>query len=144
MCEDLYARSKAMRVLDALRLNTSKPVYYAQQPLPLEWVLDRPEDRLRFFRDLADSKDFDAFLAEYQDRLVQLGAGRGYVLAQPESTLGRPGFTQNRFGLADTADLSPDSTYSKGDYFHMNAQYGELVVDQLIGLSTISTHGGSK
>lgn len=141
MCHDLYAGSKAMRVIDALRLNVSKPIYYVQQPMPLEWVLDRTEEHLRFFRELADSTDFNAFLAEYADRLAQLEASGVPVLTQPGSTLGRPGFTRNRFGLADSTDLSPDSSYSKGDYFHMNAEYGALVVDQLIKLSKVSVVG---
>ncbi|WP_232082040.1 hypothetical protein [Arthrobacter sp. SO5] len=138
MCHDLYAGSKAMRVIEALRLNTSKPVFYAQQPLPLEWVLDRTEGPLRFFRDLSDSEDFGSLLAEYEDRLLQLDASGVGVLAQPESTLGRPGFTQSRFGLADATDMSPESAFAKGDYFHMNAEYGGLVVEQLIELSTAS------
>lgn len=135
MRHDLYAGSKAMRVINALQLNTSKPVFYVQQPLPLEWVLDRTEDHLRFFRKLSDSQDFDSFLAEYELRLRQLEASGVPVLAQPQSTLGRPGFTQGRFGLADTTDLGADSPYSKGDYFHMNTEYGRLVVKQLTDLS---------
>ncbi|MGO4230372.1 hypothetical protein AB4Y72_16100 [Arthrobacter sp. YAF34] len=141
MRQDLYAGSKAMRVIDALRLKTSKQVYYVQQPLPLEWVLDRTEDHLRFFRDLAGSRDLSVFVAHYYDQLAQLQAGGVRVLAQPVATLGRPGFTQGRFGFADTADLSPDSPYSKGDYFHMNAEYGGLVVEQLLELSTAVNDG---
>lgn len=144
MCQDLYAGSKAMRVIDTLRPKISKPIYYVQQPMPLEWVLDRSEGHLRFFRDLANSKDFNGFLAEYEDQLAQLQASGVRVLAQPGSSLGRPGFTKNRFGLADSTDLSPDSSYSKGDYFHMNAEYGLLVVDQLVELSKITADGGSK
>lgn len=144
MCEELYSGSKAMRVINALQPHTSKPVYYAQQPLPLEWVLDRSEEHLRFFRELAESKDFNSLLAEYQDRLAQLDSGSGGVLAQPSSTLGRPGFTESRFGLADPEDPSPDSTYSKGDYFHMNSAYGDLVVDQLVELLPTTTQEGSK
>jgi hypothetical protein len=143
MRHDLYAQSKAGRVLAALRQNTSKPVHYAQQPMPLEWILDRSEGQLKFFRELVDSNDFTDFLQEYRDRLVQLQADGVGVLAQPASTLGRPGFTLTRFGMADTTDQSPESPYSKGDYFHMNALYGGLVVEQLIELSTVSTHGGS-
>ncbi|WP_320535867.1 hypothetical protein [Pseudarthrobacter sp. IC2-21] len=139
MLHELYSNSKAMRVLTSLRLSTTKPVFYVQQPMPLEWVLERTEKHLGFFRELKRSTDFEVFQVNYAKQLEGLERQGVHLLAQPESTLGLAGFTQGRFGLADATDLSPDSAYTKGDYFHMNAEYGDLVVDQIIGLSPVPT-----
>lgn len=132
MTSELFQLSKAKRVIDALIRNTRKPVFYAQQPMPLEWVIERPEENLTFFRKIVESGDIHQLLASYENMLTALELEGVRLLRQPSQTLSMPGFTKAQYGLADTSDQSPESPFSKGDYFHMNSSYGELVTSDIL------------
>ncbi|WP_458108815.1 hypothetical protein M1D51_05290 [Arthrobacter sp. R3-55] len=132
MTDELYQFSKAKRVIDAVRENSNRPVFYAQQPMPLEWIVDRQDRNLGFFKTIVDSGDIDQLLDTYDAMLNRLEGEGVRVLRQPTQTLAQPGFTKSQYGLADVDDQTPDSPYMKGDYFHMNSQYGELVTQDIL------------
>ncbi|MFK0003912.1 hypothetical protein [Paenarthrobacter sp. NPDC090522] len=134
MIEELYQFSKAKRVIDSLKAHTKKPIFYAQQPMPLEWVIKRSEKNLSFFEKIVASDDIKQLLESYEDSLNQLQFEGVRILRQPSQTLSMPGFTKSEFGLADINDTSPESPYSKGDYFHMNSSYGELVTNDILDI----------
>ncbi|MEV7606236.1 hypothetical protein AB0N65_12425 [Paenarthrobacter sp. NPDC089322] len=137
MVDDLFQFSKAKRVIDVLNKNTDKPVYYAQQPLPLEWVLDRPEASLRFFRELADSNDLPVLQDIYEEKLQDLERSGVRVLRQPAQTKSSLGFTLSQFGHFKLDSISPDDAKPKLDYVHMNATYGELVAQEILNANTV-------
>jgi len=132
MVDDLFAFSKAKRVIDALVNNTTKPVFYAQQPMPLEWVVNRPESSLRFFRELAASDDLIRLQTGYESKLQDLEAQGVRVLRQPLETKSPLGFTLSEFGHFNLQNIDPDDTNPKLDYVHMNASYGELVAEDIL------------
>ena len=133
---DLLMSHKAGRVVRELRARTDKPVVYVQQPHPLEWIADRADLDFPFFRDLVANTD-DSLLEEtYVQSLEHLRSRGVQVRPQPAQTRSGNIFTRPEFGLADPADTSPESPYSRGDYFHMNKAYGLLALADLFESET--------
>ncbi|MCD4852200.1 hypothetical protein LN996_15390 [Arthrobacter sp. AK01] len=132
MTDELFQFSKAKRVIDAVRKNSNLPVFYAQQPMPLEWIIGRQDRNLGFFKSIVDSDDIDQLLDTYGVMLNRLEDEGVRVLRQPPQTLAEPGFTKSHYGMADVEDQTPESPYTKGDYFHMNSHYGELVTQDIL------------
>ena len=128
---DHYWNSKAGRVIQAVQGYCDRPIVYVQQPNPLSWVRTRDEDRMREFGQIDRLGDGPQIAESYEEMLTRL-EGRGVlVVRQPAETVVDAIFTKDEFGLADPSDTSPESPYSKGDYFHMNTGYGDAVLDQV-------------
>lgn len=132
MVDDLFSFSKAKRVIDALNRSTDKPIFYAQQPLPLEWVVDRPESSLKFFRDLKESGDLALLKSIYEEKLQDLENEGVHVLRQPRETVSSLGLTLGDFGHFSLDSIDPEDPKPKLDYVHMNAAYGELVAHDIL------------
>jgi len=128
----LFDATKATQVLDTLTAATDRPVWLVPQPLPLSWVRDRPGERFEVFGSLWQAGEADRTLGDF-DRQVRRVEERGInVLRQPESTVVDRMFTHDRFGLADPADTSEKSFYTRGDFYHMNVDYGREVMGALL------------
>lgn len=140
MTDELFQYSKAKRVIDALKGNTERPIFYAQQPMPLEWIVARQDKGLGFFGKIVESGDLQLLLENYELMLSRLESEGIHVLRQPSQTFASPGFTKAEYGLADASDQSPESPYSKGDYFHMNSSYGELITEDILN-SVVNSRG---
>ncbi len=127
----LYDATKATLVLDTLQQVTDKPLWLIPQPLPLSWVREREGARFEVFGALWDSGEAERTLADFR-RQVQRVEDRGIgVLPQPESTTVDGMFTRDEFGLADPADVSEKSFYVRGDFYHMNREYGRAQITDL-------------
>ncbi|NVM94848.1 hypothetical protein [Arthrobacter wenxiniae] len=128
---DLLMSHKAGRVITELRARTDKPIVYVQQPFPLEWIADRSDLDFGFYADIVANADDSSIRAAYEQSLEHLRSMDVHVRPQPARTLSGEMFTLGRYGLADSQDSSPDSLYSRGDYYHMNKEYGLLALDDL-------------
>lgn len=128
---DLLRSTKAARVMSALHALSSVPILYVQQPNPLAWVRQRTEPKLRHFGRLAQAGDHLSLSALHAAALDDLEDRGITVLRQPPETKEDEFFTQDQYGLADPTDTAEGSAFSKGDYFHMNKAYGNLVMDEL-------------
>lgn len=128
---DLLRATKAGRVIAAIQELSSSPVLYVQQPNPLSWVRHSTEPKTRHFGSLSEASDHLSLSELYGAALDDLERRGITVLRQPPDTKEDDFFTRDQYGLADPSDTSEGSPYSKGDYFHMNADYGRLVMDQL-------------
>ncbi len=133
---ELLMSHKAGRIIRALRARTDKPIVYVQQPHPLEWIAARGDLDFGFYRDALGNGDDAGLAAVYSRSLEQLKQLDVHVRPQPTATRSGNIFTQARFGLADPADVSPESLYSRGDYYHMNKDYGLLALDDLFTSET--------
>ncbi|WP_156135175.1 hypothetical protein [Arthrobacter sp. L77] len=129
---DLYACTKASRVIEALQQKTDRPIYYSQQAHPLDWVIERPDLAQGQFSQAVANGDDLHLARDYEDRLAELERNGVIVVRQPEATKKGAIFTRKEYGLADASDTSPNSAYAKGDYFHMNELYGRAVLNQLL------------
>ncbi|MGO4145618.1 hypothetical protein AB4Y77_11075 [Paenarthrobacter sp. YAF11_1] len=135
MVDDLFELSKAKRVIDGLRQHTDKPIFYAQQPMPLEWVGTRPESSLKFFRELIGSKDLDRLHAIYEGKLQDLEREGVGVLRQPRQTISSNGLTRSEFGHFKLESIDPNDSKPKLDFVHMNSSYGELVAEDILNVN---------
>lgn len=128
---DHYWNSKAGRVIQSVQAYSDRPIVYVQQPNPLSWVRNRDEDRLREFGLIDRQGDAPRLAERYGDMLTRLEGMGVAVVRQPAATVIDAIFTKSEFGLADPSDTSPESLYTKGDYFHMGTAYGHVVLDQV-------------
>ncbi|MBP2414033.1 hypothetical protein JOF48_002832 [Arthrobacter stackebrandtii] len=133
---ELLMSHKAGRIIRALRARTDKPIVYVQQPLPLEWIAARSDLDFGFYQDVLGNADDAGLAAVYANSLAHLDTLGVHVRPQPAATRSGNIFTQARYGLADAADTSPESLYSRGDYYHMNKDYGLLALDDLFTSET--------
>jgi len=130
--QDNFDQSVARRLMEILRGVTDKPIVYLQQPYPLEWAATREMPSAGYFREIATRGDWTSILRWYEAMLSRLEVSGYPVLKQPNLTLKSPGLTFSKYGRADPSDTSPESAYSKFDYFHMEKEYGALVLQQLL------------
>lgn len=129
--DSLYDATKAVHVLDTLQEITDRPLWLIPQPLPLSWVRQRQGERFEVFGDLWSSGEAERTLADFR-RQVRRIEDRGIgVLPQPASTVVDEMFTRDEFGLADPADDSEKSFYRRGDFYHMNKDFGRAQIEAL-------------
>lgn len=131
--DGLFDATKARLVMDALQQVTDRPVWLLPQPLPLSWVRDREGERFEVFGNLYASGEVERTLADFQHQVDRVRERGVHVLAQPGSTVTDRMFTRDEFGLADPADQSEKSFYRRGDFYHMNADYGREQMRALFG-----------
>ncbi|MHA7171692.1 hypothetical protein [Arthrobacter monumenti] len=129
---DMFRKTKAARVMESLRAFTSKPIIYSQQPRPLEWVTHRDEPEFRHFRAIQKGGDISSLAETYEKLMHDLVDRSFHVSYQPSQTISNDVFSKTEFGLANPDDLSSDSLYTRGDFYHMNEKYGVLALRELL------------
>lgn len=136
--DGLFDATKARLVMDTLQQATDRPVWLIPQPLPLSWVRNRTGERFEVFGDLHASGETERTLADFHRQVERVRERGVQVLPQPESTVEDEMFTRDEFGLADPQDQSEKSFYRRGDFYHMNVDYGREQMQSLfsgLGLS---------
>lgn len=141
--DGLYDATKAVLVLDLLQRLTDRPVWLVPQPLPLSWVRHRTGERFEVFGDLHAAGEAERTLQDFRRQVARVRERGVAVLDQPASTVVDRMFTRDEFGLADPADESETSFYRRGDFYHMNAQYGREQMTALFQALGIEVPQGS-
>lgn len=101
------------------------------QPAPAQWAARREGSAHQIYRRLVGSGDWDRVLRDFRRQTARLEALGVDVFQQPESTLAAPGFTRDGLAKGDPQDTREDSFYSRGDFYHMNNDFAELVAPEL-------------
>jgi hypothetical protein len=136
--DGLFDETKARLVLDILQRATDRPAWLIPQPLPLSWVRERTGERFEVFGDLYASGEVERTLADFHRQTERVRERGVQVLPQPESTVVDGMFTRDEFGLADPRDQTEKSFYRRGDFYHMNADYGREQMQSLFGRMGLS------
>jgi hypothetical protein len=136
--DGLFDATKARLVMDTLRRVTDRPVWLVPQPLPLSWVRHRTGERFEVFGDLYACGEAERTLADFNRQVERVRQRGVQVLPQPVSTVVDGMFTRDEYGLADPQDQSEESFYQRGDFYHMNADYGREQMQVLFGRMGLS------
>lgn len=136
--DGLFDETKARLVMDTLQQVTDRPIWLVPQPLPLSWVRDRTGERFEVFGDLYAAGEADRTLADFHRQVERVRERGVQVLPQPESTIVDDMFTRSEFGLADPQDQSEKSFYRRGDFYHMNVDFGREQMQSLFGRMGVS------
>lgn len=124
--------SKAGRVIKAIRKYSKKPIIVVPQPYPMEWVKKGGAKKFKAFNHIV-SLDLAHYINQiFKDYLNSMERDKVYCLEQPADTVVDHVFTKLEYGLADVNDTSDSSLFSKGDYFHANSKYADIVWEGLI------------
>lgn len=123
--------SKAVRIMRILRDFSDRPIILVPQPLPLEWAATRILRRTQVFADALRNNFIEHIYCSYMSVIKELRDEGFIILDQPDESLASKYFTRSKFGLADPADERPDSLYSRGDFFHANKSYAQIVLKDI-------------
>lgn len=117
--------SKAISLARAVREHSAKPIYVVAQARPSEYVLDPSEGTVSSYASAVAMRDDSSLNSTYVEAAQAVCGPLGATLIdQPEETLNGSLFTHGRFGVADPRDCGEGSSYSIGDWWHMNDRYG--------------------
>jgi hypothetical protein len=123
-------RSTAVITARKIRRVTKAPVIVLADPMPTAGIMQHPV-RSRYWSDPVIRQDLTAL---YQSALARLGKqGWCNLVAQPPCTIFDACFTKSEYSLGAiklTAGLA--TTYAHGEYFHMNSDYGEVVLREVL------------
>jgi hypothetical protein len=130
--------TKALTVIRVLRSMTDKPVSLLPAPLPAEWVASRSGERFEPFR-LFSEEDHKRYVADQFER--QLGRIRDLgveVVRPPQETVIDRIWTRDAFCLGNPSMGDENSFYARGDFYHMNEEYGEYVSQEIFRDSVVA------
>ncbi|BCW85363.1 hypothetical protein NicSoilE8_30360 [Arthrobacter sp. NicSoilE8] len=142
--EDLYPgyenevmdTTQAVRIAVQLQSVTDKPIYLVPAPLPAEWVLRREGGRFESFHPFSDPQCRDYLLGRVSDQLRRLEKRGIRPIVQPGSTIDSQIWTKTEFCLGQPNDTSEKSFYSRGDFYHMNKDFGSVAWDHIQAVVT--------
>lgn len=140
--EDLYPgyenavmdTTQAVRIAGQLQNVTDKPVYLVPAPLPAEWVLGREGGRFKGFHPFANLQCRNYLLGRMSGQLNRLEAKGIKPIVQPDSTIQNHMWTRTEFCLGQPEDTSEKSFYTRGDFYHMNKDFGSVAWDHIQAL----------
>lgn len=140
---DILAAAPGWDLGRAIRERTAKPVLMVPSPCPSEDILKR-----RSFRRFARTFDgpYPALVYEEFRTRAQAIADRGGFIYVPHAAelLARPALTKPEYGIGSgDVGWTPDSQGPKrrADEWHMNADYGRLVLDDVLAVAARSRDG---
>jgi hypothetical protein len=119
--------TRALGLISKLRALTDKPISLVPGPLPASWVLNRDGGRFDSFHPFSEHRNRAFLLAQYEKQINRVREMGVRVITPPEDTVIDEMWTRTEFCLGQPSDHSPDSFYAKGDFYHMNRDYGDLV-----------------
>lgn len=119
--------TKAMNLIRGLRSMTTKPISLVPAPLPAAWVQSRLGERFDPFHTFRNSNSRAYLVDQFENQVNRVRALDVDVLAPPEDAIIDQIWTKNEFCLGEPSNTYADSFYSRGDFYHMNREYGERV-----------------
>ncbi|XAS65990.1 hypothetical protein V3C33_10720 [Micrococcaceae bacterium Sec5.7] len=135
--------TKALALIRKLRTLTDKPISLVPGPLPAAWVLNRSGGRFDSFQPFAGYRNRAFLLAQFEKQVNRVRAMGVDVVNPPEETVIDDMWTRTEFCLGQPSDPSPDSFYAKGDFYHMNREYGDLVSRSIMQEKVLQGIGNS-
>lgn len=129
--------TQAVRLIRRLREMTVKPIYLVPAPLPAEWAAERDGQSFEPFRKLREAGDEKRSLSAFDRQLRRLPGRRIKPVRQPASLTTGGMWTPSEFCLGRPEDNEEGSFYARGDFYHMNKEFGEIYLREI--LRTIHT-----
>lgn len=120
-----------MRVARRLPADRRARTVAVPQPAPARWAGRREGSAYQIYRRLVGTGDWGRVLSDFRRQMDRLEASGIEVFQQPEATLAAPGFTRDELAKGDPQDTREDSFYSRGDFYHMNNDFADLVAPEL-------------
>jgi len=127
MAVSAYRQTVAYRIVDMLASATSKPIFLMPDPLWAPSVLQRPRSSL--LRKVLKVVDPGVYADWVFKVLSAAFSPMATVLKQPVSTIDRGCFTREEFAKGSIRLRQEVVEHDDSDFAHMNADYGELVLD---------------
>ncbi len=123
--------TRAAEVARALVKQGANNVCIVEQPRPNEYLTSTQEETMVSFRSALD--DGESIDRMYRQASQAAAASLGVrLLRQPEATVAGPLLSKGQFGLSDINDQSEGSWYQRGDFIHMNPDFGRLVMAEIL------------
>ena len=123
--------TRAAEVAKTLTKYGAGAVSIVEQPRPSEYITGAPADAMIQFRAaLADAETIETMYR--RAALTACGQLGVNLIRQPEETILQPMLSKGQYCLADIHDQSEGSWYARGDFIHMNPDYGRLVMTDIL------------
>ncbi|AKQ57173.1 hypothetical protein [Bordetella hinzii] len=126
----LLAGSVANQVGSALMRHTTKPVFFVGQARPSEYALLKTEGFGEVLKSAIRHGDLNGIDAHY--RAIVANFYGDHFIDQPEVTRNSAGLTIGSYSVADPSDSGENSSFSVGDFWHMNVRYGRLSMQKIL------------
>jgi hypothetical protein len=124
--------SKAVRIIKSIRSFSNKPIFLIPQPRPMKWASEGSIKKTEVFRKIDKSSCKD-YLSEVYAETIDLIKTKYNVtlITQPQDTIENKIFTKNMYGLADLNNKNENSLFTRGDHFHANELYANVIWQEL-------------
>ncbi|OFI39654.1 hypothetical protein BIU82_00900 [Arthrobacter sp. SW1] len=136
--------SQAVRLLRRLREMTAKPIYLVPAPLPAEWAAVREGDAFSSYRKLREAGDERRAVAAFDSQLRRLPGRRIKPIRQPQSLTRGGMWTPSEYCLGRPEDAAEGSFYARGDFYHMNKEFGEVYLREILRTVIADSDSGSR
>lgn len=124
--------TKALDLIGKLRSLTDKPISLVPGPMPAAWVTKRTGGRFDSFLPFVDPRNRAFLLLQFEKQIERLQAKSVRVIRPPADALIDGMWTRNELCLGQPSDASPGSFYARGDFYHMNRMYGDMVSKEIV------------
>jgi hypothetical protein len=125
-------RSAAVKLAQRLRAATDVPILLMPQPGPSERVIETTSPKTGFWRSLRATGREREVREAFEGGCALVAGNELHVVVQPEATRAHEIFTLERFATHDTKLDGRERPDGRIDYSHMNAEFGNLAVGDLL------------
>lgn len=125
--------TQATRLISSLSEITDKPIGLVPAPFPAEWASTESSERLSTFHEFISEENREYALSAYQRQVERVESRGVRVFSQPPATITEEMWTKKDYCLGQQGDHDPKGFFARGDFYHMNQDYGAQVTQDIVG-----------